>query len=242
MRVGPRIGSPQEGSRSASMNIDDIYHPVLTHFRTKRMKMFYQALSINSQTKILDVGGNPFIWQIATEHGLAQINNITVLNIYEEQRELPPNVRWVVGNGCELPFEDGEFDVVFSNSVIEHLGVLGSQESFAREIRRVGRNYWVQTPDPRFFVEPHYLSPFVHWLPIDLRRKVSRHATTWGLLTRPSKEQIEVMLKEIRLIAPKEFKGMFPDAEIISERWIGMPKSLIAKRVGSIQHTPPVQA
>ncbi len=224
------------------MNIHSIYHPILTHFRTKRMKMFYQALSINSQTRILDVGGNPFIWQIATEHGLPQINNITVLNIYQEHRELPPNVRWVVGNGCELPFEDGEFDVVFSNSVIEHLGVLGSQESFAREIRRVGRNYWVQTPDPRFFVEPHYLSPFVHWLPIDLRRKVSRHATTWGLLTRPSKEQIEVMLNEIRLIAPKEFKGMFPDAEIINERWIGMPKSLIAKRVGNVQHNPTVYA
>jgi Methyltransferase domain len=228
--MGPGIGSAPEGSRVPLMNIHDIYRPILTHFRTKRMKTFYQALSINSQTKILDVGGNPFIWQIATEHGLPQVDRITVLNVYEEHRELPPNVRWVVGNGCQLPFEDGEFDVVFSNSVIEHLGVYGSQVSFAREIRRVGRNYWVQTPDPRFFVEPHYLSPFVHWLPIDLRRKVSRHGTTWGLLTHPSKQEIEARLKEIRLIAPKEFKGMFPDAEIISERWIGMPKSLIAKR------------
>lgn len=212
------------------MDIHDIYRPILTHFRTKRMQMFYEALSITPQTKILDVGGNPFIWQIATEHGLPRIDHITVLNVYEESRELPPNIRWVVGNGCSLPFEDGEFDVVFSNSVIEHLGGHNSQACFASEIRRVGRNYWVQTPDPRFFMEPHYLSPFVHWLPIDLRRKISRNATTWGLLTRPTKEQIQERLDEIRLIAPKEFKGMFPDAEIINERWAGLPKSLIAKR------------
>jgi len=213
------------------MNIQAIYKPILTHFRIKRMKMFYEALSITSQTKILDVGGNFFIWEIAAEHGLPMVAQITLLNIYEESAELPSNVRWVVGDGCKLPFADGEFDVVFSNSVIEHLGGRDSQVSFASEIRRVGRNYWVQTPDPRFFVEPHYLSPFVHWLPVALRRKVTRHGTTWGLLEHPSKEEIEARLREIRLIAPKEFKGMFPDAEIVNERWIGMPKSLIAKCV-----------
>jgi hypothetical protein len=215
------------------MNIQVIYKPILTHFRVKRMKMFYDALSITPQTKILDVGGNFFIWQIAAEHGLPLADQITLLNIYEESAELPSNVRWVVGNGCKLPFADGEFDVVFSNSVIEHLGAHDSQVSFASEIRRVGRSYWVQTPDPRFFVEPHYLSPFVHWLPDDLRRKVTRHGTTWGLLEHPTKEEIEARLREIRLIAPKEFKGMFPDAEIVNERWIGMPKSLIAKCTGN---------
>jgi hypothetical protein len=119
-------------------------------------------------------------------------------------------VRWIVGDGTRLPFRDGEFDVVFSNSVIEHLGELDPQVSFASEIRRVGKSYWVQTPDPRFFIEPHYLSPFVHWLPIDLRRKVVRHGTTWGILSRPSKQEIDERLKEIRLIAPKEFEEMFP--------------------------------
>ena len=212
------------------MNIHDIYRPILRYFRKSRMKKFYRALSITPQTKILDVGGNAFIWEIATQNGLPSIEHITVLNVYEEDRaKLPANVRWVVGDGCHLPFEDEEFDIVFSNSVIEHLGGYDSQVCFAKEISRVGKGYWVQTPDPRFFVEPHYLSPFVHWLPTDLRRKVVRHATTWGLLTRPSQEEIDDRLREIRLIAPKEFKAMFPGAEIIHERWIGMPKSLVAK-------------
>jgi hypothetical protein len=211
--------------------IHDIYRPILRHFRRKRMRQFFKALNITSQTRILDVGGNPFIWEIATADGLPRIENITVLNVYEEdQAKLPSNVRWIVGDGTKLPFADGEFDVVFSNSVIEHLGQHEPQVSFASEIRRVGKSYWVQTPDPRFFIEPHYLSPFVHWLPIDLRRKVVRHGTTWGILSRPSKQEIDDRLKEIRLIDPKEFKAMFPGAEIMVERFIGMPKSLVAKR------------
>jgi hypothetical protein len=211
--------------------IHDIYRPILRHFRRKRMRQFFKALAITPQTRILDVGGNPFIWEIAAADGLPRIENITVLNIYEaDQAKLPSNVRWIVGDGTKLPFADGEFDVVFSNSVIEHLGEHEPQVSFASEIRRVGKSYWVQTPDPRFFIEPHYLSPFVHWLPIDLRRKIVRHGTTWGILSRPSKQEIDDRLKEIRLIAPKEFKAMFPGAEIMVERFIGMPKSLVAKR------------
>jgi hypothetical protein len=215
------------------MTIQVIYKPILTHFRAKRMEAFYRALSITPRTKILDVGGSCFVWQIAADHGLPQIEHITLLNVYQEDGVLPSNVRWIVGDGCKLPFADGEFDVVFSNSVIEHLGSLDSQLSFASEIRRVGRSYWVQTPDPRFFVEPHYLSPFVHWLPMDLRRRVTRHATTWGLLERPTQEEIDERLKEIRLISAKEFTRMFPDAEIMNERCVGMPKSLIAKCINN---------
>jgi hypothetical protein len=211
--------------------IHEIYRPILRHFRRKRMREFFEALNVTSQTRILDVGGNPFIWEIAAEDGLPRIENITVLNVYDvDHATLPSNVHWIVGDGCKLPFADGEFDVVFSNSVIEHLGEHDSQVSFASEIRRVGKGYWVQTPDPRFFIEPHYLSPFVHWLPMDLRRKVAGRATTWGILTRPSQQEIDERLKEIRLIAPKEFKAMFPGAEIRVERFIGMPKSLVAKR------------
>jgi hypothetical protein len=217
-----------EGESSA-MNIHVIYHPVLKHFRKKRMKMFYEVLSITPKTRILDVGGSPFIWEVAAENGFPQLEQITLLNLFDlDKTKLPPNVRWVVGNGCSLPFEDGEFDVVFSNSVIEHLGGHDSQKCFANEIRRVGKSYWVQTPDPRFFVEPHYLFPFVHWFPVKLRRRIAR-LTPWGILMKPSDKEIEERVNEIRLIAPKEFRSLFPGAEIINERWIGMPKSLVAR-------------
>jgi hypothetical protein len=213
------------------ISIHDLYRPILMHFRKKRMKRFYQSLNITEQTKILDVGGSPFIWEIAASGGLSEIKDITILNVFdiEDRQTLPPNVHWIVGDGCNLPFADGEFDVVFSNSVIEHLGKHESQICFANEIRRVGKAYWVQTPDPRFVIEPHYLSPFVHWLPMPIRRRFVRYATVWGILDRPSDQQIKDRIKELRLIGPKEFRGLFPDAEIIVERFVGMPKSLVAK-------------
>jgi hypothetical protein len=212
-----------------SMDIQLVYRPILRHFRKRRMKLFFEALHITSETKILDVGGHPWVWLIAADLGLPQ-PQITILNIFAETRELPPNMRWVVGDGCNLPFADNEFDVVFSNSVIEHLGSHNSQIKFAKEIERVGRQYWVQTPDPRFFIEPHYLTPFVHWLSVGQRRRLARYGTMWGLMEQPDKNEIEERLKEIRLIPVNEFRGMFPDAEVINERFLGMPKSLIAKR------------
>jgi hypothetical protein len=212
------------------VNIQTLYHPILKHFRAQRMKTFYDVLEIKAETKILDVGGAPWLWMIAAEQGLPQ-PQITILNIFPEHRQLPPNMRWIVGDGCNLPFEDKEFDVVFSNSVIEHLGCYDSQSSFAREIRRVGRNYWVQTPDPRFPVEPHYLSPFIHWLPVEQRRKIARYGTVWGLLERPTQGEVDEMVNEIRLIRQMDMEALFPDAELINERWMGLPKSLIAKRV-----------
>jgi SAM-dependent methyltransferase len=210
------------------MDIQHLYHPFLVHFRKQRMQHFFKSLHITSKTKILDVGGAPWVWMIAAELGLPE-PQITILNIFPEHRQLAPNMRWVVGDGCDLPFADKEFDVVFSNSVIEHLGTHESQLAFAREIERVGREYWVQTPDPRFFIEPHYLAPFIHWLPVNHRRKVARYGTMWGLITQPDKKVIEDRLKEIRLIPPAEFGRMFPNAEVINERFLGMPKSLIAR-------------
>jgi hypothetical protein len=209
------------------VNIQDLYHPILTHFRKQRMKVFYESLGITEQTKILDVGGAPWVWMIASDYGLCH-PQITIVNLFPEYRQLPPNMRWVVADGCQLPFQDREFDVVFSNSVIEHLGNHDQQVRFAREIQRVGRQYWVQTPDPRFFIEPHYVSPFIHWLPAKLRRKVARRGTLWGLMQHPTQQEIEERIREIRLIRPGEFKEMFPGARILHERWCGMPKSLIA--------------
>ena len=128
---------------------------------------------------------------------------------------------------ARIPFADNHFDLAFSNSVIEHLGTAKQQTAMASEIRRVATRYWVQTPDPRFPVEPHYSTPFVHWLPKRLRRYALRY-TVWAFIRRPTAEKIESMLQEIRLIRYREFQAMFPNGKILVERFAGFPKSLIA--------------
>ena len=156
------------------------------------------------------------------------------LVILNEERERPDasEVMWVAGDGCSLPFRDGAFDIVFSNSVIEHVGGPERQRQFATEIARVGRAYWVQTPNRWFPVEPHLLTPFLHWLPKRQRAAIARRFTVWQCITRPSADRrefyIEHFLRDIRLLGPAETKALFPGARLVRERFLGIAKSLIA--------------
>jgi Methyltransferase domain len=77
-----------------------------------------------------------------------------------------PTVKAVRADGRELPFEDGEFDLGFSNAVIEHVaGGRDGQRQFISELCRVAAKVFVTTPNRLFPVDPHSLLPFVHWLP-----------------------------------------------------------------------------
>ena len=135
-----------------------------------------------------------------------------------------------------LPFRDKAFDIVFSNSVIEHVGDARSQQAFADEVRRVGRGYWVQTPNRWSPVEMHVMLPLIHFLPKFLQRRVVTHFTVWELLVRPSEEERKVYLKhllhELRLLDSRSLAAFFPDGAVVSERILGVPKSLIAVRRG----------
>ena len=128
-----------------------------------------------------------------------------------------------------MPFADTSFDVVYCNSVIEHLSTFDDQAKLAREVRRVGRSYWVQTPARRFPVEPHYLTPFVHWLPAKLRRRALPY-TVWARIAHPSAEYMDGKIAEIRLVSRREFARLFPDAVIRRERFFGLTKSWLAIR------------
>src|ERR1017187_2845994 len=90
---------------------------------------------------------------------LAVRPRVTLLNPPRTKAELAGASWWVAGDGRAVPFRDAAFDVVFSNSVIEHVGDAQSQRAFAREVARVGRAYWVQTPNRWFPVEQHLLTP-----------------------------------------------------------------------------------
>jgi hypothetical protein len=211
-------------------SIHSIYRPFLKYFRATRIQTFFHTLNITERTSVVDIGGNGFFWNMVSDLGLKRPKNITILNIYDQDEELPEGIRWVRADARNTDFENGRFDVAFSNSVIEHLETHESQTAMAEEIRRIAKRYWVQTPDPRFPVEPHYLTPFVHWLPKGARRRVLRNGTVWGLMTRPTEREIDERLQEIRLIPPAEFRALFPDGKVLIERFAGLPKSMIAVR------------
>jgi hypothetical protein len=109
---------------------------------------------------------------------------------------------------------------VFSNSVIEHVP---NHESFAKELQRVGRKYYVQTPNKAFPFEPHVLTPLVNYLPKRWQKKVFRNFTLWGLLSRPNQQFVNNMVDEISLLNPAEMRKLFPKGTVSSGR------SLIAR-------------
>ena len=126
----------------------ELIDAIVRHFRSRRMRRFEQEFSITGQTRILDVGGTPLNWRL-----LSAQPQITILNTTRES--VDARFTWVWGDGRILPFRDQSFDIVFSNSVIEHVGDTSSQQRFAAEIARVGKAYWVQTPNRLFPIEPH---------------------------------------------------------------------------------------
>jgi SAM-dependent methyltransferase len=86
-----------------------------------------------------------------------------------------PAVRVVRADGRDLPFADGEFDLGFSNAVVEHVaGGREGQRQFVHELCRVAGRVFVTTPNRFFPVEVHTLLPFAHWLPAAARDRAVR--------------------------------------------------------------------
>jgi hypothetical protein len=199
------------------------------NFRRRRMSRFLREFAITPETRILDIGGTPECWELIDERP-----RLTLLNTPRAKDDLCGAAEWVAGDGRALPFRDGAFDIVFSNSVIEHVGDAASQQRFAREVMRVGRAYWVQTPNRWFPVEQHLLTPVVHWLPKAWQRAIVPRFTVWGTVMRVSEDRRRFYeqhyLSDVKLLGAGELRGLFPGARVLRERFCGVTKSLVAWR------------
>ena len=204
------------------MNIHEFYRPFLVYFRTKRMREFQRLFRICSRALILDVGGGEMNWSLIHE-----TPNVVFLNLRLPQKR-SQTATWIIADGMFLPFKDQAFEVIFSNSVIEHLGSLENQYVFSMECQRVARTLYIQTPNKGFPIEPHLITPFIHWLPKSIRRHLLRNFTLWGLITRPTQETCDNFLKEVRLLGSRELSLLFPKAKIYKERFLILVKSIIA--------------
>jgi len=155
-------------------------------------------------------------------------HKVFILNLFDVQVR-HPQFTSLVGDARSLSmFEDKSVDVVFSNSVIEHLGTYSDQQRMAEEIRRVGKNYFVQTPNFYFPIEPHFLCPFFHWLPFYLRLLLVRYFSLGNITRKPSFKLAAQTLAEFRLLSQSDMRSLFPDAALHSERLLGLTKSYVA--------------
>jgi Methyltransferase domain len=202
------------------VDIHRFYQPILKHFRKKRMADFCKRFAIDRNTTVLDMGGGAFNWTMVPKRP-----QLTILDIYEHD-DRADWATYVIGDGCKTTFESGSFDVVFSNSVIEHVGGIDRQRQFAAECMRCGRAFFVQTPNKWFPFDTHTLLPLAHWLPQKLFRKLLWISPRF-LFFRPDPGDLEDF-RNMRLLSKSDLQELFPGSEIREERFLGMTKSLIA--------------
>jgi SAM-dependent methyltransferase len=175
--------------------------------RKRKLELFLDELRPTPETTVLDVG--------ADELGFGQGDGCGTLNFFEELYPWPeritalglhdgtgfraryPAIPYVQGDACALPFEDGAFDVVFSNAVIEHVGRREQQRRLVSEALRVGRRVFLTTPNRAFPVEVHTRLPFVHWLPDRVSHPL------YDLAGKGS-------AKEIELLSSRSLASLFP--------------------------------
>ncbi len=203
-------------------------------FRLKRMQRFAAAFPPIGSIRILDVGGTADIWGLLPSDDTRQVVILNMPRAGANRESAAAGLEYVHGDGCQLPFAANSFDIVFSNSVIEHVGSPEAQVRFAREIARTGRAYWVQTPNRYFPIETHLLTPLVHLFPRTLRAFIVRRFTVWQWIHNPPPDEkrfyIEHFVSDIRLLSAGEMQKLFPDAVILRERFMMFTKSLVAYR------------
>lgn len=179
--------------------------------------------------RILDIGGTNAFWEHRGWAGRDDVE-IVLVNIEPEPRR-HANIDPRAGDATDLSeFPDQSFDVVFSNSVIEHLETFDRQAAMAREVRRLAPRYWVQTPNFWFPVEPHFLTPAWHWLPVGLRVALLRRRR-WGWRGPcPDAAEARAFVREVRLMRRGELSKLFPGATLRAECFGPLVKSFVAVR------------
>ncbi|MBF6617148.1 MAG: methyltransferase domain-containing protein [Candidimonas sp.] len=210
--------------------------------RRKRAKVFLENFQLDEETKILDFGSetgraiNAILvgTNIRPENiYIADINEAVVM----EGHRLYGFTPVVIEQSGSLPYPDQFFDIVYSSSVIEHVtipkdelwGVSSSrsfreasllhQHEFANEIRRLGKYYYVQTPNKYFPIESHTWLPFAGYLSREFLLPFLRFSNRiWVKKTQP----------DWHLLTERDMKALFPEATIIKERFVGLTKSVMA--------------
>lgn len=194
-----------------------------------------------TEFKILDLGGTELFWQI---HGsliqrqigrkisVTIVNNNVLNTSCQKSEEL--EICLLNGDARNLTgFSPGQFHLVFSNSVIEHVGEFRDQQKMANEIKRVGNYHFVQTPNPWFPVEPHFHVPFWPFLPEGFQIWLLTHFSLGWYQKFESEAAALDEIKSVNLISNRKFRKLFDASLIKHEKVFFVSKSFIAMGKGS---------
>jgi Methyltransferase domain len=204
---------------------------VAARSRKQRHALFDRLLDrIPGPIKLLDVGGTLAYWQAV---GLPSRDNVVIELLNMESEPVCPPFTSVSGDARDLSrYADRSIDVVFSNSVIGHVGSFSDQMRMAREIGRVGRRYFVQTPNHAFPIDWRTLMPLFHLLPVSAQAWFFERMRVGTYRRAAGREEALHWASRIRNVRRRELSTLFPDAQVVEEKMGGLTKSFIVHNFG----------
>lgn len=215
--------------------------------RRRRAKLFRSNFKIDASTTIVDLGSQDGAHISLVLDGTGfEPSNVWVADLYSDAMDATKAKYGfqaaVLKENEKLPFEDKSFEIVFCSSVIEHVTLSKeevwkvidgdefrsrswqNQKAFADEIRRIGKGYFVQTPNRNFPIESHTWLPFAGILPRRMLISVIRFANRFWLF---------YSMPDFNLLDREQMATLFPDAKIVCERKFGLVKSIMAIKTGA---------
>lgn len=208
---------------------DDVYR---NRFRLKRFARFLgiadEIITTKGSCKIIDIGGRMEHWAALSDIWQDRKIDVTLVNI-EAEKVNEPRFTSLAADARDLSrFGDNAFDLVYSNSVIEHVGQWADQKRMASEARRVAPRHFIQTPNYWFPLEPHFRTPFIHWLPEPWRIAIVRTVACGFYPKAKNVDEARSILDDAKLLDFAAMQSLFPESHIEREKVALLTKSLIA--------------
>ncbi|MEH2511974.1 hypothetical protein V1291_003328 [Nitrobacteraceae bacterium AZCC 1564] len=202
--------------------------------RFERIQTLIETILLESgRCNILDLGGTETYWLIGedfirrNQHRLS----FTLVNIKRQEVRQRDLFESVAGSATDPGLLAGcTFDLVHSNSVVEHVGSWRDMEAFATNTRRLASRYYVQTPNYWFPYEPHFRFPGFQYLPKHVRVAMIMRFSLGFFLRIDDRSEAEAIISRHQLISTRQMARLFPDGELHHEKFAGMNKSIIAIR------------
>ena len=197
--------------------------------RAERWAWFTRSFPDLDQMSVVDLGGVPHTWTQSP----VRPKQVHVLNIEPLDPDVPDWIEVDYADACDLPaaVSSRRYDLVFSNSVLEHVGGHERRMRFAENTHKLAGAHWVQTPYRYFPIEPHWVAPGMQFLPVRARATLAQKWPLANVRSTGVKDALDGVLWT-ELVDRTQMRYLFPDSQIINERLAGLTKSIIAVKKG----------
>ena len=206
-------------------------------FRARRFqdvqKLIERVLAEKGHAEILDLGGTEKYWLIGEDFIRANRKRLrfTIVNNERQPVEQPDLFEFRFASATDPRLFSGrQFDLVHSNSVVEHVGAWHDMALFAANVRRLAPRYYVQTPNYWFAYEPHFRFPGFQYLPERVRVEMLMRFSLGFFPRIEDRADAKQVVHHHRLLSTRQMRTLFPDASVSHEKVFGLNKSIIATR------------